>query len=184
MKKLFFVLLLLIPVFSKNNCQAQVYPTKREAPLEISRLVYKDLYIKVTYCQPMRKPKEQVFGKRVRYGKIWRVGAQEATEVFFSKPVLIDSTIIEAGHYSLYAIPQEETWTLILNKQVGQWGVYTYKPEFDALRMEVEVETPFTPHEALTIKVTEYIGKIDLILIWGNVQVKMPIKYLEDVQKK
>ncbi len=72
------------------------------------------------------------------YGEIWRTGANTSTKIVFSKDVKVEGQPLAAGEYALFTIPGEKEWTIIFNKVVGEWGAYTYKPESDALRVNVK----------------------------------------------
>jgi hypothetical protein len=81
--------------------------------------------VKVTYGQPSKKGRV-IFGDLVPYGEVWRTGANEATEITFSSDVVISGKTIKAGTYTLFTIPQKNTWTIILNSELKQWGSYGY----------------------------------------------------------
>ena len=81
------------------------------------------VFARVTYSRPAKKERE-VFGKMLPYGKVWRVGANEASEIKFFTDATIQGKKIKAGVYSFYVIPNETEWTLILNTDLDQWGAY------------------------------------------------------------
>lgn len=75
----------------------------------------------------------------VPYGHIWRAGANEATLFTFADDVLINGQPLAAGKYSFHAIPAKEgEWTLVFNKDDGQWGSFTYDAAKDALRIKAK----------------------------------------------
>ncbi|MEM1179100.1 MAG: DUF2911 domain-containing protein [Acidobacteriota bacterium] len=79
----------------------------------------------------------KIWGELVPFDKVWRTGADEATTITFSAPVLIQGEALDAGIYSLFTIPGEGKWTVIFNRQADQWGAYKYDSSQDALRILV-----------------------------------------------
>jgi hypothetical protein len=129
---------------------------------------------KVVYARPSKKGRT-VFGELEQYGKLWRVGANEATEITFYKPVVVGGKNIQAGTYTLYAIPNKDKWTMIINSKTVTWGAYTYDESKDVARVEVPVKTLTTPVEALSMVFTKGDKGIDLVLGWDTVSVTLPI---------
>ena len=70
--------------------------------------------VKITYCQPSARGRKMLGGKEP-YGQVWRTGANEATTIEFDKPVKLEGKDVPAGKYSLFTIPGENEWTIILN---------------------------------------------------------------------
>lgn len=130
--------------------------------------------ITVTYGRPYKKGRE-VFGKLEPYGKVYRVGADEATTITFAKDGTFGGKPVKAGTYTLCAIPNEKQWTVILNSQLGQWGAFKYDQykDKDVLHVDVPVTTLSTPVEQLTIKP----GSKDVTIAWDVVQVSVPVKF-------
>jgi hypothetical protein len=130
--------------------------------------------VTVTYGRPYKKGRE-VFGKLEPYGKVYRVGADEATQITFKKDGTFGGKPVKAGTYTLCAIPNEKTWTIILNSQLGQWGAFKYDQykDKDVLHVDVPVMTPSAPLEQLTIAES---GK-DLTIAWDMVKVAVPMSF-------
>lgn len=95
--------------------------------------------ITVAYHRPGVKGR-QIWGGLVPYDTPWRMGANEATTLTVSDPVMIGGKELPAGKYSFFAIPGKDKWTLIINKDPEQWGAYGYDQAKDALRVEVKPE--------------------------------------------
>lgn len=128
--------------------------------------------VEITYGQPSKRDRD-IFGELVPYGKVWRTGANEATEITFKKDALFGEQSIKAGTYTLFTIPTENTWTIILNKQLGQWGAYEYEKykQKNVLKTEVPVYELNDALEKLT-----FTAKNDAITIeWDMTGVKIPI---------
>jgi len=86
--------------------------------------------------------------------QVWRMGANEATVFEVSEDVMINGQQLKKGKYSLHAIPGAEMWTIIFNKNWGQWGSFTYEEKDDALRIKVKPETS-TPQEWLVYDLSD-----------------------------
>ncbi len=92
--------------------------------------------ITVEYCRPSVHNRK-IWGDVVPYNKVWRTGANEATTIQFTSDVTIKENKIPAGRYSLFTIPNEKEWTIILNKVDKQWGAFNYKEDQDLIRFKV-----------------------------------------------
>lgn len=132
------------------------------------------LEVNVTYCQPAKKGRE-IFGTLVPYGQVWRTGANAATIVSFNKDVTLAGKNAPAGEYTLWTIPNENNWTIILNKETGQWGT-NYNESEDLLRVDVPAEETTSEVEKFTIKLVNADGGIDMNLNWDNTKVTVPIR--------
>ncbi|MGC1240195.1 MAG: DUF2911 domain-containing protein [Chryseosolibacter sp.] len=160
-----------------NSLQAQELLKLRPSPLAISSIRYKDNYIKITYSQPQKKNRE-IFGQLVPYGKVWRTGANEATEITTTTPIQIDSFNLQAGTYSLFSIPEKDKWTIIINTDVGLWGAYNYNPKKDVWRFEVPVQSTDKLYEPFTITFDHRNEVADLLILWDRTKVSLPIRFL------
>jgi hypothetical protein len=104
-------------------------PKPRVSPQETITADVDGNSLKLVYSRPYSKdPKSgeirKIWGKLVPYGKVWRTGANEATLLTTSQPIVLGGTEIPAGTYSLFTVPNEDgTAKLIINKRTGQWGV-------------------------------------------------------------
>ena len=149
----------------------------RKSPIAISTIKYENTYIKVVYGQPYRNGRT-IFGEWEPYGKVWRTGANEATEITVTEPVLMNMEVIDAGTYSMFTIPNKDSWTIILNNAVGQWGAFDYNKQLDAFRFEVPVIKTETPQEAFTIEFSDLQGSATVMSIaWDVVKVEIPIRF-------
>ncbi|AZQ43699.1 DUF2911 domain-containing protein [Nonlabens ponticola] len=122
---------------------------------------------RVIYSRPSKNDRE-VFGKLVPYNQVWRTGANEATEITFYKPVKIADQEVPAGTYSIYTIPGEENWQLILNKQTTQWGT-NYNEELNLLQVPMDVMPAPETIESFSISFVDEIDGGRLFLGWDNV---------------
>jgi len=133
--------------------------------------------IKVLYGRPQKKGRE-IFGSLIPYDKIWRVGADEATEIQFYKDVFFGIKKVKAGTYVLYAIPGKKEWTLILSSNLDVWGAYEYKEKYDVAKVKAKVSRAESI-EAFSIGFKEKSKHINLILGWDTTRVTLPITIIE-----
>ncbi len=130
---------------------------------------------RVIYGRP-QKTGRQIFGGIVNYNQVWRMGANEATEIEFFKNVKIGGKTIAKGRYTMYAICNESKWTLIFNTEKDIWGL-SYNEKKDVLRTDVPVKITDSPVEAFTIYFEDMKGGSNLNILWDSVKVVLPINY-------
>ncbi len=131
---------------------------------------------RVIYSRP-QKSGRVVFGNLVPYGKVWRVGANEATEIKFYQDVELAGKKIVAGTYSLFAIPGEKQWTIILNKDLDYWGAYSYNEKNDVLRLTAPASALDKVVENFTIQFENKGEKQGVMkLAWDKTVVEVPLK--------
>jgi hypothetical protein len=126
--------------------------------------------ITIDYSRPVAKGRT-IFGGLVPYDKVWRTGANEATQITFSDDVTINGHALPKGAYSLHTIPGKESWTLIFNKTAKQWGSFNYDQAQDALRITTKPQQgPFA--ELFTITFPEVTGDDAVVAMrWADVMV-------------
>lgn len=130
--------------------------------------------VRVIYSRP-QKGNRIIFGQLVEYNKVWRLGANEATEIEFFRDVTIAGKKIPRGRYTLYAIPTETQWTIILNKDTDTWGAFVYDEKKDVLRTDVPVKTLPAPVDAFSMAFNKTDNGAELYIAWDNVSVRLPI---------
>ena len=112
------------------------------------------------------------------YGKVWRTGADEATLLITQKPIVLGGATVPAGAYTLFTLPQEDgTAKLIINKQIGQWGIGpgSYDEKQDLARVDLKKDTLDTPVDQFTMAVAKNPdGGGILKLSWENTQYSVP----------
>jgi hypothetical protein len=106
--------------------------------------------IELVYSRPSMKGRA-IFGGIEAYGRVWRTGANNATRLTFSTPVKFQGTALEAGTYELFSIPNNDEWTVILQKAAKQWGAYAYDQKKDVARVTIKPIALPTAVETLTI---------------------------------
>ncbi len=133
--------------------------------------------VRVTYSRPPKKGRE-IFGKLVPYDKVWRMGANEATEIKFFRDVMIGGKAVKAGTYSLFAIPNEKEWTIIANSDLDVWGAYSYDQAHDVLRVNVPVKKSDGVIEDFSIKFRKgNDNETIMMMAWDTTLIEVPISF-------
>ncbi|WP_396603174.1 DUF2911 domain-containing protein [Algibacter sp. R77976] len=166
-----FAFIMLISI----NSNAQKFAKLDKSPLDVS--VYRTdrnapAFVKVVYSRPFLKGRE--LSKLAPNGEVWRTGANEAADITIYNPMKIGGKSIAAGTYSLFTIPGEKEWTIILNKDVNVWGAYSYKAANDVLRVKAPVTTGDTALENFSIAFKKTDAGADMYLAWGTTRVAVP----------
>jgi len=126
--------------------------------------------VEIEYSRPGVKDRD-IFGDLVPYDKMWRTGANKATSISFSTDVKINGNELIAGDYSLFTIPGKETWQILFNTNLDQWGTGNYQDTEEALRISVKPEEYcFTETMTFTIdNVTD--NSASICLKWAETSV-------------
>lgn len=132
--------------------------------------------IKIIYSRPQVKGRV-IFGMLEQYGKVWRLGANENTEITFFTKVNVVGKNIKPGTYSLFAIPEKDKWTIIINRQINKWGAFTYDETKDVVRAEVPVKTLPKSLEYLSMTFLKTAAGANLEIAWNKTQVELPIEF-------
>ncbi|RZS91919.1 DUF2911 domain-containing protein [Aquimarina brevivitae] len=156
--------------------QAQKFAGLQKSPTDIAyaraeRNAAPD--IKVIYSRPQKKDRE-LFGKLVPYGKVWRTGADEATEIKLFKDMKLGDQTVKAGTYSLFTIPGEKEWTVILNSELDQWGAYQYDESKDVARIKVPATNDDKALEVFSIAFKPVDKGYHLVMGWDTTRVEVP----------
>ncbi|MGA8853042.1 MAG: DUF2911 domain-containing protein [Christiangramia sp.] len=130
---------------------------------------------RIIYSRPQKRNRE-IFGKLVPYGEVWRTGANEATELTLYKDMKVADAIVKAGTYTLYTIPGEKEWTVILNNKTNTWGAYEYTNKEDKVRINVPVRQAPNTIESLSMAFEEANNGANLLIGWDDSYVKVPFK--------
>ncbi len=162
-----------LPAVDKSPMDMSYYPTGYPL-LKIQDKATEQPVARVIYSRPQKNGRV-VFGELLEYGQIWRLGANEATELELFQNVKIGGTKVKKGRYTLYCIPNEKKWTIILNKDTDTWGAFKYDVKKDAARCEVAVEQNTEVTESFAMTFEKGNGCINLIMAWDTVKVILPI---------
>ena len=130
--------------------------------------------VTIDYSRPSMRGRK-IFGGLVPYGQIWRTGANAATSLKTDVNLTIGGAAVPAGSYTLYTIPGETGWKLIINKQTGQWGT-DYDEKQDLARVDMKVASSAAPTEQFTISFDKTgAGSATLKLDWANTTASVPV---------
>jgi hypothetical protein len=156
-----------------TNLFAQFEPPKVSPHATVSQ-TFGFTTITIDYHRPSVHERK-IWGGLVAFGKVWRTGANDATTIQFSTDVKIEGNKIPAGIYSLFTIPEENEWTVILNNQTKISGL-DYNPAFDFTRFKVKPaqsrfveQLQYSFAEATDMSCQVYIN-------WENLQITFKIE--------
>ncbi len=164
-----------IPPIDKSPMDMSYYPVNYPV-LKIQNKATEPLLVRVIYSRPQKNGRS-VFGELVEYGKIWRLGANEATEIELYKDAKVNGNKLKKGRYTMYAIPFLDKWTIIFNKETDIWGAFQYDEKKDVLRMDVPAEKPAEPVEAYTMIFEKSPAGANLLMMWDNVKTTLPFNF-------
>lgn len=161
------------PALDKSPMDMSYYPVNYPI-LKIQDKVTEPPIARVTYSRPQKNGRN-VFGELLEYGKIWRLGANEASEIEFYKDVIIGNKNIPKGTYTLYAIPNADKWTIIVNKETDIWGAFRYDNTKDIVAVDVPVQKIADPLEAFCMVFEKTATGFTLTAAWDTIAVSLPI---------
>jgi hypothetical protein len=186
LKAISTITFLFVTLFS--FAQDKTKPPVDKSPLDISFFpdVYPILKIqdkapeplcaRVIYSRPQKNGRD-VFGNLVEYGQIWRLGANEATEIEFYRDAKIANKTIKKGRYTLYAIPNVDKWTIIVNQDTDTWGAFKYDQKKDIVRVEVTPEKNPEPIEFYSMYFEKINKGANLVIQWDIAKASLPILF-------
>jgi hypothetical protein len=159
-------------ISAATSCFGQT--PRRSQRAEIMQMVG-DTEIRATYIRPVARGRD-LFGKLVPYGRTWTPSADSAMRISFTKDVQIDGQPLEAGSYSIWAIPDSAQWTLIFNKKSHAFHIGGYSQTEDALRVIAKADS--LPHvETLSLTFPVVDGrKATMQIQWGTTAVSVGIE--------
>jgi hypothetical protein len=178
--------------------------TRSHSPAENINFSYRDLDINVRYGRPYKKgrvifgeakdrawlPKGRFWtdgfraltgmprttGALVPYGKYWRLGANDATEVSFNKNINFAGKPVNAGRYRMYTVPNHDNWLVTLNSELGKFGYHEPNHSFDVVIVDVPVETAPSETEQFTINFDNDSPGVQMNFIWDKTLVRVPLR--------
>ncbi|MFN2458704.1 MAG: DUF2911 domain-containing protein [Chitinophagaceae bacterium] len=187
MKKLLFCLMMITvinSVFAQNN--GSKLPPLDKSPmdmayfphnypvLKIQNKATEPMIARVIYSRP-QKNNRTIFGELVEYNKVWRLGANEATEIEFFKDVRVGGKKIQKGKYTMYALVNPDNWAIILNKETDIWGAFKYDAAKDVVRVNLTVQKAPASIEAFSMAFDKSVTGANLLIGWDDVMVSLPI---------
>jgi len=153
----------------------EVHPGKAGSPHVRTEWKIDGASISIEYGRPSmtRDGKVRADSQVMPSGQVWRTGADEATTLKTDKMLMFGSTHLSPGTYTLWTLPGEKEWLLIINKQTGQWGT-AYDMKQDLAREKMTVLKSTKPVEQLTISIEDTKQGATLRVEWGTTRVEIP----------
>ncbi len=178
MKKYSLILLMAVAMVFTGQMNAQDFSGLDKSPADIasypSSYRVSEKMVRVIYSRPQLKGRP--LSDLAPNGKVWRTGANEAVEVTFYKDMMVGGSKVAAGTYSLFTIPADGEWTVILNSNLNQWGAYSYDESKDVARAMAVVSEASESLEAFSIAFKEAGDDIHMVMGWGTTRVALPMK--------
>jgi hypothetical protein len=177
LKRIFFMFIAVIALICTTVAAAQQDKSQRASPPAQAQCKFSDgKTITVDYSSPRAKGRK-IFGGLVPYGEVWRTGANDATTFVPTSNLSVAGKDVPAGNYTIFTVPTADSWTLIINKHTGEWGI-PYKYESDELaRVPMSVSKTPALVENFTISFDQSGGACTLQLSWENTQAS--VKFTE-----
>jgi Protein of unknown function (DUF2911) len=173
MKKTAFGLLFILTLTAFSFAQQD--KSKRPSPPAQAQCKLPDgKTITVDYSSPRMKNR-QIFGGLVPYGEVWRTGANEATTFVTTANLTVGGKDVPAGNYTLFTIPAQDKWTLIINKKTGEWGIPYHYESDELVRIPMQVSKTSGPVENFTISFDQSGGGCTLQMSWENTQASVKV---------
>ena len=180
--------LLLLFVFSAD---AQDFPQMDKSPMDAAyfpnRITFRNFaktdeeknataVVRVLYSRPQKNGRN-VFGELVKYGEVWRVGANEAAEIHFFEDVNVGDQRVKAGRYTMYATVNESEWTVHISTDLDVWGHYAYNAAHDVASITVPTAKTAETVEAFSVVFKKVDTGAHLVMAWDDTQVEVPISW-------
>ncbi|GFD78521.1 MULTISPECIES: DUF2911 domain-containing protein [Tenacibaculum] len=177
-KSILSIIVLAVALVFSNEVTAQKFANLDKSPMDAaafpSSYRISDKKVKVVYSRPQLKGRS--LAKLAPMGKVWRTGANEAAEITFYKDITFGGKKVKAGTYTLFTIPGEKEWTLILNTAKNVWGSYFYNESEDVARVTAPTSKSDETIEAFSIVFEGEDDTFNMYIGWDNVIVTVPIK--------
>jgi len=163
-----------LPQVDKSSMDMSYYPAGYPI-LKIQNKITEPLVMRVIYSRPQLNGRK-IFGELQEFGKLWRLGANEATEIEFFKDVRIGGTKVKKGRYTLYCIPYADAWTIIVNKETDTWGSFKYDSSKDVVKVNIPAAKN-DKTESLTMLFEKSAAGSNLLIYWDDVKAILPIEF-------
>jgi hypothetical protein len=188
MKKLILPVLLLVISVAAIAQTSVKPPAVDKSPLDVS--YFPDQYpqqkmlgkvsgtpnCRLLYGRP-QKDGRKIFGDIIKYGEVWRFGANENSEIEFYQNTTIGGKEITKGKYSIFCIPNTTEWTFIINKDLDNWGSFKYNSKNDVVRVSVKPTTADKEVESLSMYFTKATSGANLVVVWDKTTASLPISF-------
>src|SRR5437867_3857960 len=148
-------------------------PLGQLSPRDTARATIGGAEVSIDYSRPSRRGRD-IFGALEPWNKVWRTGANAATQLTTPVDLVIGGATVPAGKYTLWTLPSPTGWKLIINKQTGQWGT-EYHEEQDLVRVDAKVETLASPIEQFTIAFDPAGAPTAITFTWDKTRYSVPV---------
>ena len=161
--------------FTKTGLFEQRLSPKKTVAFKVD-----DLELEVFYNRPSKRNRE-IFGSLVPFNNVWRTGANEATTFECNKDLTIQGMLLPKGKYTVWTVPNEDTWKVMFNSKQYKWGVNEklepmWDPNYDVAMVEVKTQKLDTIVEQFTISFDNSTDNLSLTMAWDNVKIAVPLK--------
>ncbi len=145
---------------------------QKQSPHETVKGTVGAAHIEITYGRPYLKGRT-IGTNFVPYGKVWRLGADEATTLTTDHAIILGTLNVPPGTYAMFAIPNADSWKLIVNKKASQWGLdYEENKSADLGQTSMVVSKSPTPVEQLTISLEGSALRVR----WGTIVAEVKVQ--------
>jgi tetratricopeptide (TPR) repeat protein len=172
MKYIFIIVLVLTSFFSNAQNEVTLFPSP--SPKGIISQIVGNTKIDIEYERLLARNR-RIFGDLVPWNQIWRTGAGSSTKIRIDKPVILEGQKVPAGNYSLFTIPNLESWVVVINADTTLYGSYGYNQAKDIARFVVMPQKTERYYEALTIDIDLMQSNARLYISWANTQIDFHI---------
>ena len=148
-------------------------PLGQLSPRDTARATIGGSEVWIDYSRPTRRGRD-IFGTLEPWNRVWRTGANAATQLNTPVDLVIGGTTVPAGKYTLWTLPSPTGWKLIINKQNGQWGT-EYHPEQDLVRVDAKTEALATPVEQFVIAFEPPSAPTAITFAWDRTRYSVPV---------
>ena len=177
-KAILAIAIFTIALVSSSETVAQEFRGLDKSPMDAASYPANwrnaDKLVKIIYSRPQLKGRS--LDKLAPKDKVWRTGANEAAEITFYKEVTFGGKKVSAGTYSLFSIPTDEDWTIILSNQRNIWGSYFYDKAEDVVRVSGKVSKLQDSIEEFSIIFEGEKSEATMYMAWDKTLISLPVK--------
>lgn len=177
-KAILAIAIFTIALVSSSETSAQEFKGLDKSPMDAASYPANwrnaDKLVKIIYSRPQLKGRS--LDKLAPKDKVWRTGANEAAEITFYKEVTFGGKKVSAGTYSLFSIPTDEDWTIILSNQRNIWGSYFYDKAEDVVRVSGKVSKLQDSIEEFSIIFEGEKSEATMYMAWDKTLISLPVK--------
>jgi tetratricopeptide (TPR) repeat protein len=180
--KLIKIIIITLFIFKSTLIDAQIQIPALSPSAKIEQQIGLST-VTIDFHKPSLRGRKLLGQPAIPYGKVWRLGANEVTTITVNETIEIEGKKLEKGKYALVAIPNLNEWTIVINSDEKQWGVYDYNPKKDVLRFNVKIIPLENYEETMSFSFEETTPtSANLFFKWENISFKINIKHDVDAR--